>query len=146
MKRKILLSILAAGTVLSAATMSISSVRADDSAYQPIIQRIAERFNLDEAEVEAVFEAVHDERFAQMHDAMDAKLSEAVKDGVITEDQKTAYLAKHDENAGERRANRREMQTWMEENGINATALHSYLSLGNGNDNAPNQMGRGMMR
>lgn len=142
MKKKVLLSILAAGTVIAAATMSVNSVRADDETYRPLVQRIAEKFNLDESEVEAVFVAVRDERMQEMHDRHQERLQDAVNDGVITEDQMNAILAKeeelHQERIENRGENREAMEAWFTENGIDHDALRTYL----GNEMGPK--GRGM--
>lgn len=142
MKKKVLLSILAAGTVIAAATMSVNSVRADDETYRPLVQRIAEKFNLDESEVEAVFVAVRDERMQEMHDRHQERLQDAINDGVITEDQMNAILAKeeelHQERIENRGENREAMEAWFTENGIDHDALRTYL----GNEMGPK--GRGM--
>ena len=146
MKRKVLLSILAAGTVIAAATLSVNSVKADDGNYRPLVQQIAEKFNLDESEVEAVFEAVHEERMQEMQEKHRERLQEAVNDGVITEDQMNALIAKHEEMHANRVQNRQEnreehseeMDAWFSENGIDHDALREYM----GNEMGPK--GKGM--
>ncbi len=144
MKRKALLSILAAGTMIAAATLSVNSVRADDEAFRPLVQRIAEKFNLDESEVEAVFTAVHEERMQEMQERHEERLQEAVTAGIITEEQMNALIVKHEEMRSERmenrEAHREEMEAWFAENGIDHEALRNYM----GNEMGPK--GHGMKK
>lgn len=62
-----------------------------------LIQRIAQKFNLKEADVKTVFDQHHSERQAEMQKKVDEKLTQAVKDGKITEAQKQLIVAKHKE-------------------------------------------------
>lgn len=64
---------------------------------QDLVKKIAERFHLNEADVQKVFDEVHDEHKAEMEKKVEERLSEAVKNGKITEAQKNAILEKHKE-------------------------------------------------
>lgn len=109
----------------------------------PIVKKLAERFNLEEDEVEAVFDDVRHEHHMVMHETLSERLSQAVSDGSLTEDQKNAILAKHDEMQADREAIRwefadmtadqrreqmqerhEEMLSWADENGIDPKYMH----------------------
>jgi len=132
MNKKILLSVLTLGIIISLAGYGVKNVLADDenNLSATIVARIAQKFNLKEEDVQAVFEAVRDERRAEMQKTREEKLSRAVSDGVITEAQKTALLTKMEEHKGERMQNREEMQKWFTEQGIDETKLRDYLGFG----------------
>ncbi len=113
--------------------------------HDSLITKIAQRFNLKETDVEAVFEAVRDEKREEMKVNREDKLTQAVKDGVITEAQKTTLLAKMEEHIGERRENREEMQNWFKSQGIDETKLREYMrpvGKGNGEGRGMGMMGR----
>jgi hypothetical protein len=136
MKKKALLSILTVGIAVSLITLGANTVSADDVVYPNIISRLAQKFNLNESDVEAVFDAVHEERQDQIQSVHEERLNQAVTDGVISEDQKNALLAKHQEMFTQRQEAREthheEMQAWFEENGIDPEVLANYMGMGPG--------------
>ena len=139
--------VLALGVIVSVGYFGGSYVMAGDTnpMHDSLITKIAQRFNLKEADVEAVFESVRDERQEEMKANRQEKLSQAVKDGVITEAQKTTLLAKMEEHIGERRENREEMQNWFKSQGIDETKLREYMrpvGKGNGEGRGMGMMGR----
>jgi Spy/CpxP family protein refolding chaperone len=128
--------VLALGVIASVGYFGGSYVMAGDTnpMHDSLITKIAQKFNLKEADVEAVFESVRDERQEEMKANRQEKLSQAVKDGVITEAQKATLLAKMEEHIGERRENREEMQNWFKSQGIDETKLREYMRpVGKGN-------------
>lgn len=129
MNKKILATVLALGVITSVGYFGTSAVLADSDnpMHQTLVSRIAQKFNLKEEDVEAVFEAVRDEKQEEMKAQKEERLSQAVKDGVITESQKSALIAKMEEHLGERRQNREEMQNWYKEQNINELKLREYL-------------------
>lgn len=66
-----------------------------------LVTRIAEKFGLNKDEVQTVVDDFHNERRQQMQATMQARMEERltalVSEGKITEDQKKAILAKHEE-------------------------------------------------
>ena len=146
MKRKVLATILALGVITSIGYFGGNYVLADvdNPMHDTLVTKIAQRFSLNEADVEAVFESVRDERFEEMKKEREDRLTQAVTDGVITSTQKDALLAKIDEHLGERQQNREEMQAWFSDQGIDETKLYEYLRpSGRGEGRG---MGMGMMR
>ena len=97
----------------------LKTARADEaSQYPPVMQKLVERFNLNEDEVKAVFDDFRVERQAEMKARFEERLNQAVSDGQISEEQKQLIIAKHEELRAERNAKRDELKTWAEENGI----------------------------
>jgi glycine cleavage system pyridoxal-binding protein P len=75
-----------------------------------LIQKIAQKFNLKEAEVKAVFEEQKTVREAEHQKSFEERLTKAVTDGKITEEQKEKIVAKVAELKAERGANRDTMK------------------------------------
>ncbi len=147
MKKQTLAVVLALGVIASVGYFGSSYVMAGDTnpMHESLITKIAQKFNLKESDVEAVFEAVRDERQEEMKSQRAEKLSQAVRDGVITEAQKQTLLAKMEEHIGERRENREEMQNWYKSEGIDETKLREYLrpeGKGNGEGRGMRMMDR----
>lgn len=115
--------------------------------YTSLIDKLAKTFNLDRAKVETVVNTWHDEhkneRMENMEQKLNDRLSQAVKDGKITEAQKTAIINKlKDEKANfkptdfktmnpqERKAainkKRTELQDWAKSQGIDPMVLKDY--------------------
>lgn len=74
-------------TILAFAGYSVS---AQETPGQTLIQRIAQRFNLDEAEVQKVFEEEH-------RALLEERLNKAVADGKISEKRKQEILSRSEE-------------------------------------------------
>ncbi|MBI1863271.1 hypothetical protein HYS00_04090 [Candidatus Microgenomates bacterium] len=115
--------------------------------YASLIDKLAKTFNLDRAKVETVVDTWHNEhkteRMQHMEQELDDRLSQAVKDGKITEAQKTAIIKKlTDEKANFKPTDfktmtpaqrkdainkkRTELQDWAKSQGIDPTVLKDY--------------------
>ena len=131
MTKKLLATILILGGMVSAGYFGAGAIFADDeSQHNTIVTKLAQKFNLNESEVEAVFQSVRDERQVEMQQQREKRLNDAVNDKVITDAQKNAILTKMQEHQEERGQNRQEMQNWFEEQGIDQTKLRDYLGFG----------------
>jgi len=113
----------------------VNQVLADDVVgYPPIVQKIADKFGLDVEDVGEVFEQERAEMWEKRKQIFEERLSQAVSDGKITEEQKQKILEKRDEwqaeRTAERQQHREEMQKWLQDNGIDANALGPYLGFG----------------
>lgn len=134
--------------LLAGVTYGSTQALADDSGegFPPLIQRLIERFNLDEEEVGEVLSDFREEHHVMMQTRMDERLSQLVSEGTITTDQKQALLDKHVEMRAEHEelmanwdslteeerlathdAHRDELQAWAEENGLD---LSEVLGIG----------------
>ena len=143
MKKKTILIagiVVVAVAVMGMASLGIAATQGTES-YPPIVQKLAEKFNLKPADVNAVFEEERTERRAEHRQRYEDLLAQAVKDGKITEKQKTAIIAKQAElreamdglrdlAPEERRAamekQRTELETWAKDNDIDLR----YLMMG----------------
>lgn len=142
-------SLMIAGAVASigmaggAAGISAVSAESGDSGH-PLVDKIAQRFNLDKNEVAKVFEEGHAEMKAKHTADMEERLSQAVTDGKLTEDQKSKILAKLEELKASRPSpedmkdktpeehkalmeqKHAELKTWAQENNI----PEEYMPMG----------------
>lgn len=67
------------------------------STHPPIVQKLAEKFGLDEDAVMEVFEETYAERQAMALTHFEDRLNNALAEGKITESQKQAIMDKHEE-------------------------------------------------
>jgi len=144
MNKKLLITVLSL-VLLGGASFAVVKASAEETRphHQTIIEKLVERFGLNQEEVEQLFDEVREERQAQMKAQHQEKLNALVEEGKITEEQKQAIIAKHEEMQAEKQENfgawkdldpeerrakkqehREEMQTWAEENGIDLYLLH----------------------
>lgn len=128
--KKFLMSVITLGVLISVGYFGSGFVNAQDSnPRDALVIQIAEKFNLDKSDVQAVFDAVMEERLSEMKKKREDRLNQAISDGVITEDQKNALLSKIEEHRTKRLQNREEMQKWFSEQGIDETKLREYLGF-----------------
>jgi len=127
--------------VIMVVLLSVSYASAQESTYPPIVQRLAQKFNLNESDIQAVFDEERDERFAEIQARWQERLDDLVSEGKITEEQKKAIIAKHEEihnkmietkdmDPEDRRetmqALRDDFKKWAEEQGIDTTFLGPF--------------------
>lgn len=147
MKNKLFLSVavisLAGAGLFGAANTYAQST---DEQGTTLAQRIASKFNLNQSEVEAVFKEHKAEHHIKMQARFEERLTQAVQDGKITEDQKTKILAKFKEKMADKQATHaefknmtpeerkaakeskhQELRTWANENGIDLNVLHGVM-------------------
>ncbi|OGG14617.1 hypothetical protein A2773_02415 [Candidatus Gottesmanbacteria bacterium RIFCSPHIGHO2_01_FULL_39_10] len=123
-----------------------------DNKYPDIIQKLAQKFNLKEDDVKAVFDAARKEKQDQMHDRFEEKLTQDVKDGKITAAQKELIINKFkdmhaqklneieswksltpEERRAKMEAKKAELENWAKTNGINPDYLfgeHMFIHRG----------------
>lgn len=102
------------------------------SKFPPIVQKLIERFGLNEDEVSQVIEEEREERRQKGKEMMEQRLDEAVADGQITEEQKQAILEKQEQMEQEKGQHQEEMKQWAEENGIDWPMFGSGMRKGMG--------------
>jgi hypothetical protein len=141
-KTKILIPTLGLATAIGLGTLGVRAVKADEtSSYPPFVQKLVEKFNLNEDEVKTFFEEERQEHQQAMEQNREEKqqnqeerLNQAVEDGVITEEQKEALQNKQEEmrqeQEQERKQHQEEMQAWFEEQGIDPETLAPYGGFG----------------
>lgn len=112
-----------------------------------LIQAVATKFNLKEADVQSVFNAQHEKMEAEREAEVKAKIAQLVSDGKITQAQADKIIAKRaelkaeheaeraanpdmtrEEMRAERSAHRTELEAWAKENGIDSDYLREVFS------------------
>jgi Skp family chaperone for outer membrane proteins len=138
--KKIALPIVLLAAAVAIGTFGAEAVSADSQEWlhQSIASRLAERFNLNESEVEAVFAEARGEHHQAMLVSLEARLDALVEQGQLTAEQKALLLAKHEDMAElmdefaqmspeERRAaiqaHHDDIEAWAEENGLDLSEL-----------------------
>jgi len=145
MNKKIIVPTIALAVLTMVGVVGAKTIKADDiNNYPPIVQRLAEKFNLKEDDIKLVFDEERQVRQEERQKSMEEGLNKAEADGVITSEQKQAFLDKHNNMQQERGQNKEEMQTWFEDNGIDQAKLSSYIGLmgrgfGKGSGQGPNR-------
>jgi len=120
------------GALLAGAT--VVGAQSAEGNYPSIVQKLADRFNLNLEDVKSVFAENRQEVQLQMEENFQNALDEMVADGKITQEQEEAILEKREEMQGlkeelkdlepeERQAKmhelRDEVKQWLEENNLN---------------------------
>lgn len=137
-------------------SVKYASAQDTDSPVTTLVQKIAQKFGLNESDVQAVFDEHREEIQTQMQKRFEERMTQAVIDGKITEEQKQTILAKHKEmrtNMQESRQNwqnmtdeerqaakeslrethknyRAQLETWVGENGIELSVLREFMGPG----------------
>ncbi|MBU0978611.1 hypothetical protein KKF92_02150, partial [Patescibacteria group bacterium] len=150
MKKRIIFPALALGILTTAGFWGASQVVASQGGFHDgLVQKLAERFNLNQADVEAVLNQYQSERRDQMHTnrraQIEERLTQAVSDGQITQAQKDALLAKLAELKADRpdiadltlperqarmESHRADMTAWAQANGLDPNLLPNILGRG----------------
>lgn len=123
--------------------LGVASAAPSNSGTDSIIDRIATKFNLNKDQVAAVFEEEKAARQAEHQQKAEERLTQAVKDGKITEEQKTKILAKleelksnreamKDKTPAERRAAMQERRASLEQWAMDNNIPMQYLHFGMG--------------
>lgn len=157
MKKKIFLSV-AVVSLAGASYLSTSHVFAQSSQEgTSLVQKISTKFGLNQSDVQAVFDEQRNEQQTKMQAKFEERLTQAVKDGKITEEQKAKILQKFSELKAQKQADRdafknmtpeerkaafkkqhEELKAWADANGIDMKNLFGALGPGMG-------MGKHMM-
>lgn len=96
----------AAGLIGSQAAFAATSTSGSTS----LVDKIAQKFNLNKADVQAVFDENRVEHEAAEQSRVETKLNQAVTDGKLTTEQKDKILAKRKELQDAREADKAAMQ------------------------------------
>ncbi len=120
--------------ILIASVYGTTRALAEDVTYPRIVTKLAQKFGLKESEVNEVFEQDRLEMWEDQKKMQVETLSDAVSDGVITEEQKSKLIEKLNnwqaEKSAQRADHREEMRDWFTENGIDHEKLMPYMGRG----------------
>jgi hypothetical protein len=133
-KNKIIFPILVIFALLGAAVVGITSVKAQEVGSQSttIVQLIANKFSLNQADVQAVFDQHRSDQRAQNLVRYTQMLDQAVTDGKLTTAQKQLILTKHQELQTNRQTERTALETWAKANNIDPKYLFGGFGQGRG--------------
>jgi hypothetical protein len=110
-------SLLLAGVFATLGVVSLASIStaSADTNGSTLAEKIAHKFNLKQDEVQKVLDENREEKDAEHRAKFEERLTTAVKDGKLTEDQKTKILAKISELEQERQQDRDKVKAMSEE-------------------------------
>lgn len=143
-------------------TRSISAQESGNAASS-LVAKIAQKFNLNQDEVQSVFNEFHTERQQERMTQVEARLTQAVTDGKISDNQKQAILSKVKEMQANREpgsmreksaearqtlmeTRRAEMDAWLETQGLTLETYHDLVGMGGGKGMRGRGHGMGMMQ
>lgn len=99
----------------------------NENRMNTIVARIAQKFDLNESDVQAVFEAERKDRQTEMQKRFADRLADLVTQGKLTENQKTLLLEKHKEIQAKKQGSRGEFAKWAKDNGIELENLMPFV-------------------
>lgn len=164
MNKKILLTI-AAVSIVGAGLLTSTTVFAQNTAegqnpMTSLATKIADKFGLKKEDVQAVFDAERQERQKEMETRYEDELSQAVKDGKLTENQKSLIIAKQkelnsnrqttmenmknktgDERKAAMKKERTDLETWAKENGIDIKYMRGGFGMSHKGPGGPGPNG-----
>lgn len=132
---KIMIPAVVLGALVLGGALYAVNAFAEDSAKGrgPDTSALAQKLGVDQSKVDSAMSEIRSERQKERQEQVSSKLDQAVKDGVITAEQKRKILDKQSELTGQRGQKRTEMQQWYKDNGIDFDKVHSYIGFdGNG--------------
>lgn len=130
LSKKILVPVTTLVVLVTAGLIGTKIIKADENnTYPPIVQKLAERFNLNENDVKKVFDEERQQHQEDRKAQLEEGLDKAVADGVITEEQKQLLLDREQNMQQVREQNREEMDSWFQDNGIDQNKLSSYIGF-----------------
>lgn len=152
MKRTLIVSTVALAIIGMAVVASSDALAHGGSymnGYSSIVEKLVQKFGLNQTEVEAVFDEARKEHQDQMKANFEQRLSQAVNNGEISEAQKQAILEKHEELIKKHEENwqnkqnltkeqmmelkskeREELKSWVEQNGIDLKYFWGFGKMG----------------
>jgi N-acetylglucosamine kinase-like BadF-type ATPase len=133
-KKSLLVAAVVATVGVSGALLPTLASAETSNTDTSLVDKIAQKFNLKTEDVQAVFDQEKSERQAEKQQAVANRLQKAVDDGKITAEQKTLIENKMKELQTARDAEMKELQTWAEDNKINAKFLMMGAKMGGNSD------------
>ncbi|MFZ2154245.1 MAG: hypothetical protein WAV16_03375 [Candidatus Moraniibacteriota bacterium] len=158
--KKIIIPIVALSVLLGSGVWGINNIYAnEDNPQNSIIEKIAQKFNLNKDEVQKVFDEERGEREKKMEENFNARLDEAISKGNLTEAKKALILEKraqlqsefqsnreanknlsHEDREAKFKANREALEKWATDNGIDIKYLMGMGGPGRGGHGGPKQV------
>lgn len=121
--------------ITASALAATNTTPTNNGPQSSLVQKIADTFHLNKADVQKVFDDNRQQHQQDRQQKIKDRLDQAVKDGKITQDQETKLLDElqtlqnqiKNENTADRRANRQQLRTqleqWAKDNGIDLSQI-----------------------
>lgn len=138
-------------TLVGVGSYATTQAYAQSSTMPNLVQMIAQKFNLNQNDVQAVFDQAKQQQMANRQTKIDNRLTQAVKDGVITDAQKQLIVNKLQEIQTQRQNTKdqfknmtpqqrrdamqrqiQDLQQWAKDNNIDLTKLKGIFGFGMG--------------
>lgn len=131
---KIMVPAMIVGALILGGVVYSANALADDTAARrgPNTEALAQKLGVDQSKVDSAMNEIRADRQKERQTEVSTKLDQAVKDGVISAEQKQKILDKQAEVRGQRGQKRAEMEQWYKDNGIDFDKVHSYIGFGGG--------------
>lgn len=143
-----------AGTILTVPSAAYAATTTQNP-FSSFIQSLAQKLGITQDKVQSAVDTLRTERQKEMQKLYEEKLTQAVKEGKLTEAQKKLLLEKHaslknqfDADWKKRQDQRNQLQDWLEKNNIDPQYLFGgYGRMGGGKGQGMQKEfgGRGMM-
>ena len=121
-KKTIVILSVALSVVLVAGVLGTGIVlAASNSFYPPIVEKLAEKLNVSNSDVNTAFDEVHQEKRQEAQERFEQQLDQAVEDGKITKEQKEVLLKKNteiQEQQEEVMELKQDLKNWADENDV----------------------------
>lgn len=122
--------LVAAAGVASTGVVTATAMAATNTGsntYPPIVQKLADKFHLNPADVQDVFKQNHQDKKGDRQAHLKSVLDQAVKDKKLTQAQEDKLIAKlkslrtelKSENHQDRKSLHDQLEQWAKDNGIN---------------------------
>lgn len=128
-RKHVMVIVFLIGALMLTSVLAAGAVTAGSSKNPPIVQKLADRFNLKTEDVTKVFTEAQEERRQELQAQFEKILDQAVKDKKITEEQKTTILKKRtaiEAKQKELMELERDLRAWAEDNSIDLGLIGGF--------------------
>lgn len=143
MNKKVLIPAIVLGLIVAGGAAWTAS-KAANGLGKNMSSELSEKLGIEESQVSTAMDQIKQDRQAERQAEISSNLNRAVSDGVITAEQKQAWLDKQTELEKQREQQRTGFEQWLSDNGIDETKLRDYEVGMGGGPGGPGH-GRGMM-
>ncbi|MBP6889606.1 MAG: hypothetical protein KBC83_04140 [Candidatus Moranbacteria bacterium] len=160
-KKKFTLATLAVIVTSGVVILGVGRASADTNTQSTLVQMIAQKFGLNQSDVQSVFSQHHQERQGQMTEQLKTKLDQEVAAGKMTVEQETLLLNKYKELSDKRASQmenfknltpaekqaarekeKQDLVDWAKQNNVDIQYLHGgsrQMGMGHGFGSRKNQ-------
>jgi len=123
-------SVSAADTTTTATSSTTTGTAATTTDQSTFADKLSQKLGVDKDKVSSALSDIKKENQDARKQKVSANLDQAVKDGVITADQKQKILDHQSQMQAQRQKEKADNQQWAKDNGIDMSKLKPYLGHG----------------